>query len=82
MKKLFVETNAYNMVLFVDNEGMAYVVEEKSFDKELTLDVARAADYSNLDNCETAQECQDSMGFGDIIELAQCTEYFNSVVEF
>lgn len=63
MKRYFMETNAYNMVAFVDDSGDCYIVHEESFDEPLTLEVAKNADYSNLDGCETAEECEFCMGF-------------------
>ena len=80
MKRLFAETNAGSMVLFVDSKKMAYIVEEKSFDERLTLEVAKAADYSNLDNCPTAQDCKDSMTFGVIVKFNP--DDFETITEF
>lgn len=57
MKRYYVEDavgQAY--VLFVDDNGKAVYVSEAAFDEELTLEVAKAADYSNFDGCETAEE--------------------------
>ena len=62
MKRYFVETAGYNMVAFVDDNGECYILHEGSFDEPLTLEVAKNADYSNLDGCETADECAECMG--------------------
>lgn len=62
MKRYFCKTNAYNCVVFVDDEGKAFIIDETSFDEVLTLDVAKNSDYSNLDGCETAEECAQCIG--------------------
>ena len=62
MKRFFVETEDYNCVVFADENGKGYVIDETAFDEELTLDVAKNADYSNLDGCETAEECAQCIG--------------------
>ena len=62
MKRFFVETEDYNMVAFVDDEGKAFIIDETNFDEVLTFDVAKNSDYSNLDGCETAEECAYSIG--------------------
>lgn len=49
MKKLFLESNGYNMLGFVFENGMV------AFDCE-TIDQALNQDCSNLDGCETAEE--------------------------
>lgn len=64
MKKYFVETNGYNMVIFADNNGKCFAVHEQAFDERLTLDVAKNADYSNFDGCDTAEQCAYAMGVG------------------
>ena len=80
MKRMYATTNGFATVLFVDDDNNAYVVGEKSFDEVLTPEVARDADYSNLDNCKTAQECYDAMSFGDVIKFDP--EEFEEVIEF
>lgn len=44
------------VVLFADKYGKAVLVNDTAFDEKLTLEVAKQADYSNFDNCETAEE--------------------------
>lgn len=68
MKRYFVETNGYNCVAFVDDNGTAYIVHENNFDEPLTLDVAKTADYSNFDNCGTAEECAQAIGTSEVLE--------------
>jgi len=68
MKRYFVETNGYNCVAFVDDNGTAYIVHENTFDEPLTLDVAKNVDYSNFDNCETAKECAQAIGTSEAFE--------------
>ena len=80
MKRLFAETNGFSTVLFVDKNNKAYVVDEKSFEEPLTLAVAKKSDYENLDGCETAQECLECMGFGDVIEFNE--DEFEKITEF
>ena len=63
MKRYFVETNAYNMVAFVDDSGKAYIYEEDAFlPQALTLEVAKAAKYENAEGCETAEEIMYAQG--------------------
>ena len=80
MKRIFAETNGYNVVLFVDDNNNAFVVDEAAFDEELTLEVAKNADYSNYDGCETAEECQAAQGCGDVIAYNE--DEFEAVTEF
>ena len=68
MKRYFVETNAYNCVTFVETNGTAYIVHENNFNEPLTLDVAKNADYSNFDNCDTAEECAQAIGTSEALE--------------
>lgn len=56
MKRYFVETNGYNMVVFVDDNNDVFYLHEKAFDEDLTLEVARNADYSNVEGFETAKQ--------------------------
>ena len=65
MKRYFIETNGYNMVVFADNFNKGCVIDEKSFDQHLTLEIAKTADYRNFDNCETAEECNANYGNGE-----------------
>lgn len=73
MKRFFCKTNGANYVLFVDEKGMAYCVDESCFDDFLTLEVAKKEDYSNFDNCETAIECAIAIG---------AENSFNNVIVF
>lgn len=86
MKRYFVKTNAYNMVVFVDDTGMAYIIHEESFDEPLTIDVAKNADYSNLDGCETADECYWAIGCGDydrlVIPYSNINDIADGIVQF
>lgn len=61
-KRYFCKTNAYNCVVFVDENSKGFMIYENLFDEELTIDVAKSASYSNLDGCETAEECAYSIG--------------------
>lgn len=57
LKRLFVmDREGEAAVLFVDETGKACYLNDTAFDEPLTLEVAKAADYSNFDNCETAEE--------------------------
>ena len=84
MKRYFVETNGYNMVAFVGTDGKAYAFHEECFDKELTLETAKAADYSGIEGTETAEEIAQCIGtdsaFDNIfnwneIEAEEITEF-------
>lgn len=54
MKRYFLETEDYSGVGFVDNKGKMVYIDETAFDEPLTLDVAKAADYSNFDGINAA----------------------------
>ncbi|MCM1543441.1 MAG: hypothetical protein NC121_19620 [Blautia sp.] len=57
MKRYFAKDSVGEaVVLFVDDNRKAVYINETAFDEELTLEVAKAADYSNLDGCKTAEE--------------------------
>ena len=57
LKRLFVVDSVNEaFVLFVDETGKACYLDDTKFDEPLTLEVAKSADYSNFDNCETAEE--------------------------
>ena len=43
------------VVLFVDESGKAVFINDTAFDEELTLRVAKKADYSNFDNYDDAE---------------------------
>ena len=65
MKKYFVETQDYNFVAFVDDNNKAVIVPEEAFNEPLTLEVAKAADYSNLEDFDTAEEAAANYGTGE-----------------
>ena len=44
------------VVLFVDKNNKAVFINDTAFDEELTLEVAKRENFSNFDNCETAEE--------------------------
>ena len=62
MKRYFIETNSENQVVFVDEGNKAYIFSRSAFDEKLTLEVAKNADYTNTDNCETALEIACAVG--------------------
>lgn len=74
MKRFFVETNGYNMVIFAGDDGKCFVIHEQSFDEELNFENAKNADYSNIENCNNAEECAYAMGVSDINEFIFNTE--------
>ena len=84
MKRLFVTAEDYSMVVMADENGRGFVIDETAFDEPLTLEVARNADYSNFDDCETAEECAASIGTAEaeqnIINFNAAD--YNAVVEF
>lgn len=80
MKRIFAETNAYNVVLFVDNNNKAFVVPDGAFESELTLELAENTDYANYAGCETAEECQYAQGCGDVIDYNE--DEYENVTEF
>lgn len=67
MKKMFVETNGWNAVAYVEENGTeAFVMigdNELSFDD---LDTVKAMDFSALDGCETAEDCKSMIDWGEI----------------
>lgn len=53
MKRYFVETQDYNFVAFTDDKNKGFLmVDEQAFDEKLTLEVAKAADYSTIEDFE------------------------------
>ena len=59
MKRYYVETNAEAMVVFVDENGKAFPFRDGEVDtnnQRLTLETAKAADYSGIEDCETIEE--------------------------
>ena len=65
MKRFYVKTNGTNFVAFVDDNNKAYIIDEVVFGVSLTLEIAKAADYSNFDDCYTAEECARAIGTPD-----------------
>lgn len=57
LKRYFIITNSYNCVVYADGKGKAYMIPEQAWDANLTLEVAKATDYSNFDGCETVEDC-------------------------
>lgn len=87
MRRFYVETNAYSMVIFVDENGKGFTIFEDQFDEPLTLEVAKNADYSNLDGCKTAKECAMAMGYNSTIDsegIEHITDYngIKCVIDF
>lgn len=84
MKKFFVTTEDYNMVVMLDENGKGFVIGETAFTESLTLDVAKNADYSNFDDCDTAEECAASIGTAEaeqnVIDFN--ADEYSAVVEF
>lgn len=80
MKRYFVETNADNMVAFVDNNNRVYFFNEQAFDEALNLESAKEQDYSNCDGCETAEEIAHIVGVGEVYDWNE--DDFESVTEF
>lgn len=82
MKKLFTTDMAgQKMVLFVDSENKAVYIEEAAFDEPLTLEVAKAADYSQIEGYETAEEAAANYGNGsNLIDFVEAE--FDEIVEF
>lgn len=81
MKKLFVETAGYSMVVFADENGMCYCFHEESFDEPLTLEVAKKTDYSNCDGCNTAEEIKDCIGTGEVYNTDEILSGAESVTD-
>lgn len=82
MNRYFVETNAYNMVAFVDDSGKAYVYDENAFPQELTLEVAQATQYENIDGAKTAEEAAAMQGTGEVYDWAEIERDADRVTEF
>ncbi len=79
MKRYFCEAQDYNVVIFADEAGRAVMIEETAFDEPLTLEAARAADYSNLEGFETIEEAAANYT-GEIINFYP--DEFENVVNF
>ena len=67
------------MVVFVDDEGYGVPIHEKAFNEPLTIEAAERADYSNFDDCETAEEAAANYT-GEIIEFNP--DEYENVIEF
>lgn len=82
MKRYFVETNAYNMVAFVDELGKAFVYDETAFPQDLTLEVAKDTPYENIDGAETAEEAAAMQGTGEVYNWNEIEISAEAVTEF
>jgi hypothetical protein len=82
MKQYFVETNAGNMVAFVDDSGKAYIYEETAFSAPLTLEVAKATKYENIESAETAEEAAAMQGTGEVYDWQPIMDGAEAVTEF
>ena len=81
LKRYFCKTQDYNVVIFADENGQGVYIDESAFDEPLTLEVAKEADYSNFDGCETAEEAAANYGTGaELIEFNP--DDFEEVIEF
>lgn len=80
MKKYYAETNSESMVLITDGVKAVYI-DETAFDEELTLEVAKAADYSNFDMDGTIEEANHNYADGThLIDFN--TDDYDSLIEF
>lgn len=68
MKKLFVETNAFNAVAFLDDQNKALILDETEADygEPLTLEVAKNSFVGGF-VADTADEARCELGFGTLI---------------
>ena len=82
MKRYFAKDSVGEaVVLFADESGKAVFINDTAFDEELTLEVAKQADYSNFDNCETAEEAAANYYTGEnLIDFNE--EDWEELVEF
>lgn len=78
MKRYYVQTNAYNFVAFTDNKK-AVVINESAFDKPLTFEVAKTADYSNFDGYKTSTIKELAANYNGNICDWQPDEYENTI---
>lgn len=62
MTRLHVATNGTNFVAFVDEQNKAYIMDESTFGYQLTVEAAKAEDYSGIENCETAEDIVYAIG--------------------
>lgn len=83
LKRYFVETNAYNFVAFVDDDGNAYPVftfddkSGKEWDElNMTLMAAKNGDYSGVEDCEDAYDVCSWAGGNpnDVFDFDEITE--------
>lgn len=57
LKRLFAKDEVGEcVVLFLDDNGKACYINDTAFDEPLTLEVAKKANYSNIEGFETAEE--------------------------
>ena len=82
MKRYFLRTNAYNCVLFVDEKGEAVYIDEAAFDEPLTLEVAEAADYSQIEGYEDAATAAANYYTGSNHLTKFDPDDFEEVIEF
>lgn len=82
LKRLFaVDFVGEAVVLFVDKTGKACYLNDTAFDEPLTLEVAKAADYSNFDNYETLEEVAANYSTGENMIDFNLDEW-EEVIEF
>lgn len=82
LKRLFVvDSTGEAVVLFVDETGKACYLNDTAFDEPLTLEVAKDADYSNFDNCETAEEAAANYSTGENL-IDYNPDEWEEVIEF
>lgn len=83
-KIFFVETNAYNMVVFVDKNNKCFSFMEECFDERLTFEYAKNADYGNVVGCQTAEDIKHMTGAGDgeIYDLSEIEDMAELIIEF
>lgn len=82
LKRLFVMDGVgEKLVLFADESGKAVYISESAFNEPLTLELAKNADYSNFENCETAEEA--SANYADGTHLIDYNaDDWDSIAEF
>lgn len=80
IKRLYCQTNGYNLVVFTDGVKAVYI-DETAFDEPLTLEVAKSADYGNFDGFETIEEM--SANYADGSHLIDFDESdYEEAIEF
>lgn len=82
LKRLFVRDETGECaVLFLDDNGKACYINDTAFDEPLTLEVAKSADYSNLEGFETAEEAAANYYTGDnLVDFNE--EDWETITEF